>query len=312
MKSQYPLVTVVIVNYNSGVMLLKCIEEVLSCTVPVEIIISDNASSDNSLHLLTSAYKDNPNIHIHKNHANLGFSAANNAVYPMIETPFVLYLNPDCFISENTIEHLLQVMNDYPEAGMVSCLVTNLDGTEQVGCRGLTPTPVRVFNQMFKLTKFFSNNPKFSGYLLSDEPLPNQPIEVELISGSCMFVRKETIDEVGLLDANYFLYCEDYDWFYRILKSGWKIIFTPHTKVTHIKSYSAKQIPLKVLGYKAKGMWRYHNKHFKNNSSFISTLLVRTGIIIRFVLLSSIVLCKNLWKEITRVLNRSFANISNQ
>lgn len=300
MKSQYPLVTVVIVNYNSGEMLLKCIEEVLSCTVPVEIIISDNASSDNSLHLLTSAYKDNPNIHIHKNHANLGFSAANNAVYPMIETPFVLYLNPDCFISENTIEHLLQVMNDYPEAGMVSCLVTNLDGTEQVGCRGLTPTPARVFNQMCKLDKIFPNNPKFSGYLLSDKALPDHPIEVELISGSCMFVRKKAIDEIGLLDDKYFLYCEDYDWFYRVLNGEWKIIFTPHTKVTHVKSYSTKQIPLRVLGYKAKGMWRYHNKFFKNNSSFFTTLLVRIGILSRLFVLSNILLSKKLLKIINK------------
>ncbi|HAT8968041.1 TPA: glycosyltransferase, partial [Legionella pneumophila subsp. pneumophila] len=266
------LVTVVIVNYNSGKMLLECIKQVLASTVPVKIIVSDNASSDDSLRLLTDAYKDNQDIRIHKNHANLGFSAANNAVYPMIETPFILYLNPDCFIGENTIEHLLQVMNDYPDAGMAGCLVTNPDGTEQAGCRGLTPTPARVFNQMLKLEKFFPNNSKFSGYLLSDKPLPDHPLEVELISGSCMFVRKKTIDEIGLLDAKYFLYCEDYDWFYRVIQGGWKIIFTPQTKVTHIKSYSTQQIPIRVLGYKAKGMWRYHNKFFKRNS-FIATTL---------------------------------------
>lgn len=306
MTSQYPLVTVVIVNYNSGEMLLKCIEQVLTSTVPVEIIISDNASSDNSLHLLTNAYKDNPNIHIHKNLANLGFSAANNAVYPMIETPFVLYLNPDCFISKNTIERLIQVMNDYPGAGMVGCLVTNLDGTEQVGCRGLTPTPARVFNQMFKLGKFFPNNSKLSGYLLSDKTLPDHPIEVELISGSCMFVKKKAIDEIGLLDDKYFLYCEDYDWFYRILKGGWKIMFTPHTKVTHVKSYSTKQIPLRVLGYKAKGMWRYHNKFFKKNSSITTTLLVRTGIISRLLLLIGIILFKRSYKTIIKLMNRPF------
>ncbi|RYB70567.1 glycosyltransferase family 2 protein, partial [Legionella pneumophila] len=257
------LVTVVIVNYNSGEMLLECIKQVLASTVPVRIIISDNASSDDSLHLLTDAYQDNQDIRIHKNNDNLGFSAANNAVYPMIETPFILYLNPDCFIGENTIEHLLQVMNDYPDAGMAGCLVTNPDGTEQAGCRGLTPTPTRVFNQMCKLGKIFPNNPKFSGYLLSDKPLPDHPLEVELISGSCMFVRKKTIDDIGLLDAKYFLYCEDYDWFYRVIQGGWKIIFTPQTKVTHIKSYSTQQIPIRVLGYKAKGMWRYHNKFFK-------------------------------------------------
>ncbi|HAT2056338.1 glycosyltransferase family 2 protein [Legionella pneumophila serogroup 9] len=289
------LVTVVIVNYNSGEMLLECIKQVLASTVPVRIIISDNASSDDSLHLLTDAYQDNQDIRIHKNNANLGFSAANNAVYPMIETPFILYLNPDCFIGENTIEHLLQVMNDYPDAGIAGCLVTNPDGTEQAGCRGLTPTPTRVFNQMCKLGKIFPNNPKFSGYLLSDKSLPDHPLEVELISGSCMFVRKKTIDDIGLLDAKYFLYCEDYDWFFRVIQGGWKIIFTPQTKVTHIKSYSTKQIPLKVLGYKAKGMWRYHNKFFKNDSSFFSTLLVRIGILSRLFVLSNIHLLRKLW-----------------
>ncbi|HAT1774467.1 TPA: glycosyltransferase family 2 protein [Legionella pneumophila] len=292
------LVTVVIVNYNSGKMLLECIKQVLASTVPVKIIVSDNASSDDSLRLLTGAYQDNQDIRIHKNHANLGFSAANNAVYPMIETPFILYLNPDCFIGENTIEHLLQVMNDYPDAGMAGCLVTNPDGTEQAGCRGLTPTPARVFNQMLKLEKFFPNNSKFSGYLLSDKPLPDHPLEVELISGSCMFVRKITIDEIGLLDAKYFLYCEDYDWFYRVIQGGWKIIFTPQTKVTHIKSYSTKQIPLKVLGYKAKGMWRYHNKFFKKTSPTIITVLVRLGIIGRLLILSSIILFKKSYKKL--------------
>ncbi|HAT1802351.1 TPA: glycosyltransferase family 2 protein [Legionella pneumophila] len=292
------LVTVVIVNYNSGKMLLECIKQVLASTVPVKIIVSDNASSDDSLCLLTDAYQDNQDIRIHKNHANLGFSAANNAVYPMIETPFILYLNPDCFIGENTIEHLLQVMNDYPDAGMAGCLVTNPDGTEQAGCRGLTPTPARVFNQMLKLEKFFPNNSKFSGYLLSDKPLPDHPQEVELISGSCMFVRKKTIDEIGLLDAKYFLYCEDYDWFYRVIQGGWKIIFTPQTKVTHIKSYSTKQIPIRVLGYKAKGMWRYHNKFFKKNSFIATTLLVRIGILSRFIILSNLHLSKKLWEII--------------
>ncbi|HAT1957981.1 glycosyltransferase family 2 protein [Legionella pneumophila] len=292
------LVTVVIVNYNSGKMLLECIKQVLASTVPVKIIVSDNASSDDSLHLLTDAYQDNQDIRIHKNHANLGFSAANNAVYPMIETPFILYLNPDCFIGENTIEHLLQVMNDYPDAGMAGCLVTNPDGTEQAGCRGLTPTPARVFNQMLKLEKFFPNNYKFSGYLLSDKPLPDRPQEVELISGSCMFVRKKTIDEIGLLDAKYFLYCEDYDWFYRVIQGGWRIIFTPQTKVTHIKSYSTQQIPVRVLGYKAKGMWRYHSKFFKKTSPTIMTLLVRLGIISRLLVLSSITLFKKSYKKL--------------
>jgi GT2 family glycosyltransferase len=285
-------VTVVIVNYNSGEMLVKCIDQVLASTVSLKIFISDNASSDNSLYLVEHKFKSNPNVVIHRNNANLGFSAGNNSVYPEISTPYILYLNPDCFIQKDTIETLIETMNEFPQAGMIGCLVTNIDGTEQVGCRGLTPTPSRVFNQMFKLSRLLPDNPKYTGYLLSDKPLPDHPVEVELISGSCMFVRKQAIDDVGLLDDNYFLYCEDYDWFYRFLAGNWKIIFNPNTKVSHIKSFSTKQIPLKVLGYKARGMWRYHNKFFRKNSSIATTLIVRTGIISRLIVLSSIVLIK--------------------
>lgn len=286
------LVTVLIVNYNSGEMLTRCIEQVLANTYPTQILVSDNASTDNSLHLLEKNYKNHPAIYIHKNQTNLGFSAANNAVHSRITTPFVLYLNPDCFIEKDTIEHLLNTMNKYPHAGMVGCLVTNMDGTEQIGCRGLTPTPRRIINQLFKLSKIFPNNPRYASYLLSNQPLPKTPMPVELISGSCMFIRKQAMDEVGLLDENYFLYCEDYDWFYRFTQSSWKIFFTADTKVAHIKSFSTKQIPFKVLIYKAKGMWRYHNKFFKERSNLLSTLLIRVGIIARLFILGSLLLLK--------------------
>ncbi len=290
------LVTVVIVNYNAGEMLVRCIEQILAGTVEPQIIISDNVSSDHSLQLVNQKYSTYKNIITHKNNTNVGFSAANNAVFSKITTPYILYLNPDCFIETNTIEQLIKTIEEYPKAGMVGCLVTNLDGTEQVGCRGLTPTPARVLNQMLQLHKIFPNNPQFKGYLLSNEALPQNPVKVELISGSCMFVRKTALTEIGLLDDNYFLYCEDYDWFYRCIQCNWEIIFTPKTKVAHIKSFSTKQIPLRVLGYKAKGMWRYYNKFFKQSSSPGTGFIIKVGIISRFLLLSSIVLFRKIIK----------------
>ncbi|WP_062738845.1 glycosyltransferase family 2 protein, partial [Legionella pneumophila] len=213
-------------------------QHLLKSTVPIQIIISDNASSDNSLALLEQSKLNKQTITIHRNNSNYGFSYANNAVFTKISTPFILYLNPDCFVENDTIENLLHTMHQHNDAGMVGCLVNNMDGSVQIGCCGLTPTPARVLNQLLKLSKIFPNNPKFGGYLFSKEKLPTKPAEVELISGSCMFVRKKAIDEVGLLDDNYFLYCEDYDWFYRFTQSNWKIIFNPNTKVTHIKSFS--------------------------------------------------------------------------
>ncbi|KTD30754.1 glycosyl transferase [Legionella moravica] len=298
-------VTVVIVNYNAGEMLVRCIEQILAGTIQPQIIISDNASTDCSLELVEQRYSKCTHLLIHKNHKNSGFSAANNAVFDKIKTPFILYLNPDCFIEKDTIQHLLDTMNQYPSAGLVGCLVTNMNGSEQVGCRGLTPTPARVLNQMLRLYKLFPNNPKFKGYLLSDEKIPEHPIQVELISGSCMFVRKEALSVVGLLDDNYFLYCEDYDWFYRFIQSKWDIIFTPATKVAHIKSFSTRQIPLRILVYKAQGMWRYYDKFFKKNESIGTCAIVRIGIILRLVILSALVLLKKIISNI-KVIKKYF------
>ncbi|HCW6762997.1 TPA: glycosyltransferase, partial [Legionella pneumophila] len=116
-------VTVVIVNYNSGEMLGKCVEHLLKSTVPIQIIISDNASSDNSLALLEQSELNKQTITIHRNNSNYGFSYANNAVFTKISTPFILYLNPDCFVENDTIENLLHTMHQHNDAGMVGCLV---------------------------------------------------------------------------------------------------------------------------------------------------------------------------------------------
>lgn len=284
-------ITVVIVNYNSGEMLTRTIAKVLANTEPAQIIISDNASTDNSLQLIEETYKNHAAISIHRNKKNLGFAAANNAVYDRIKTPFILYLNPDCFIEEDSLQHFLMLMQTDANIGMAGCLVLNQDGSEQQGCRGLTPTPWRVINQLFRLAIFLPKK-RFAGYLLSDEPLPQRPIPVELISGACMFVRKKAIDAVGPLDERYFLYCEDYDWFYRFIQHQWKIVFTPITKATHIKHFCTQHIPFKVLFYKGRGMWRYHNKFFKQHSNPLSTLIIRLGIIFRFIILGSLLMLK--------------------
>lgn len=285
-------VSVIIVNYNAGKLLTECVKTVLASSASVKVYVSDNGSTDNSIALLRKTFNQTPNLHIHKNNANLGFSAGNNAVYSLVDTPYVLYLNPDCIVKKDTIETLISTMEHYPEAGVVGCLVRNPDGSEQRGCRGLTPTPRRVFNQLFRLNKLFPRLPSFSGYHLFGANLPDTVLEVELISGSCMFVRRTAIEQVGLLDESYFLYCEDSDWCYRFLLGGWKIFFTAQTDVMHIKSHSAKKIPLRVLWYKAKGMWLFHNKFFKDNSGFFTNFLVKLGISLRFIVLSFFELLK--------------------
>jgi len=304
------LVSVVIVNYNSEELIIKCLNQILSSTVPVKIFVSDNASTDNSVQLIENYFKNNPHILIYKNNKNLGFSAGNNRVYPYITTPYILYLNPDCIIQNDSIENFIKTMEKFPDAGVVGCLVTNSDGTEQIGCRGVTPTPLRVFNQIFRISKYFSNSSKCFGYIFSNIEIPLEPIEVELISGSCMFVRKIAIDNVGLLDENYFLYCEDYDWFYRFIDGNWKIIFNPSIKVMHTKSYSTKHIPLKVIWYKSRGMWRYYNKFFKSNSNQAITLLVLLGIISRFLILTSAEILKKFMKIISKSITKRLGLIS--
>lgn len=252
------MVSIIIVNYNGGAALKECVENALLSTVSVEIKVVDNASTDRSLAQLESDFANESRLKIIKNQQNQGFAKAVNLGLAQTIGDFVLILNPDCFIENDTLQHCVDFMRENQSAGMCGVLVCDPDGTSQQSSRRAEPVPLKAFVQAFGLKRFF---PQFA-VDLSQMPLPTQPIEIEGISGAFMFLRREALIEIGGLDEGYFLHCEDLDWFKRFRLSDWKLWFLPHVRVTHLKGACSSSQPLKVELYKHRGMVRYYKKFF--------------------------------------------------
>ncbi len=204
-------VSVIIVNYNAGSLLLECVSTALNQAQ--QVIIIDNASIDSSLQKLEAQFASKNNLLFIRLDTNIGFAAGCNKGLAASTQPYLLFLNPDCILEKNSLQRMVQVMGSDPHIGMVGGYLVNPDGSEQGGGRRAMPTPWRAFVRatgLYRLEKYWPQ--LFFDFHLNKQPLPQTPIEVDAISGALMLVRREAIDAVGSWDENYFLHCEDLDW----------------------------------------------------------------------------------------------------
>lgn len=274
---------VVIVNYNAGAILTECVRSVLRSSVPAKVYVSDNGSQDASIQYLRAALGDNPLVAIVENDENLGFARGNNVVLPMCRCDYVLFLNPDCIIEPDTLERMVEVMAQHPEAGMAGCFIVNPDGSEQAGCRRYMPTPWRSFVRVLRLHQIIRDDPRFRSFIMAGLPLPPAPVPIEALSGAFMLVRRSAIDAVGPMDEKYFLHCEDLDWCMRFSAAGWRILFVPQVRIVHWKGLSSQAHPVKVEYHKHRGMVRFYNKFFRHQYPGILMLLVVVAVWFRFL-----------------------------
>lgn len=273
--------SVVIVNYNAGEVLLECVARAQQQAE--QVIVVDNASTDSSIVALRNAF---PDIQLICNERNLGFAVACNLGAIAATGNHILFLNPDCILEPNAVQYLIQAVNSSPDIGMVGGLLINPDGTEQVGARRSIPTPRSSFIRVFGLGRLRKHNPKiFSDFSLHLQPLPDRPVEVEAISGACMLVRRDAIEEVGLLDEKYFMHCEDLDWCIRFWQKKWKILFVPEARMVHYKGHCSKSRPIFVEWNKHKGMMRFYRKFFRDQYPGPLMYLVALGVWMRFCML---------------------------
>lgn len=276
-------VSVIIVNYNAGFLLKTCVDALIACPVIDQIIIVDNASSDGSINTLV----DSSQIVKIFNDKNLGFAVACNQGMKIAQSDYLLFLNPDCKIDHGAIQKLLETLSSNNTLGMVGGCLCNPDGSEQAGGRRAVPTPWRSFVRAFGLYYFEARWPKlFFDFYLHKQPLPTEPIEVEAISGACMMVKRQAVDEVGFWDESYFLHCEDLDWCMRFRQKGWKIFFVPDAKVIHIAGTCSKNRPIFVEWHKHKGMLRFYHKFFRHQYPGILMVIVTLGVCFRFALVA--------------------------
>ncbi|HNO75134.1 MAG TPA: glycosyltransferase family 2 protein [Nitrosomonas mobilis] len=280
MNYQVPI-TALIVNYNAGELLVDC---ALALSTQVgQIIVVDNASTDTSIVRLKDAFFGDGQLNIISLQKNVGFAAGCNLGLSAVVFPYILFINPDCLISSDAVERLRQVIESDRRTGMVGGRLLNADGSEQGGSRRAIPTPWRAFVRatgLYRFARFFPT--LFFDFHLHHQPLPDQPIEVEAISGALMLVRRQAIDAVGIWDEGYFLHCEDLDWCMRFRQKNWKILFVPDVPVLHHQGACSHARPFFVAWHKHRGMLRFYRKFFLHRYPVGLTWLVAIGITMRF------------------------------
>lgn len=274
-----PSIQIIIVNYNSDKHLHDCLN---SCNQHGEIIVVDNNSTDNSLK--KAQEKNNQDITIKKLKKNIGFAKACNVGSKNSNADYLLFLNPDCIVENETVKVLQSILENTTNAGMVGGLLLNPDGTEQIGGRRTIPTPGLAFARAFGLSKLFPS--RFPDFELHKEPLPNKPIKVDAITGACMMVKREDFEAIGGWDEAYFLHCEDLDICMRMRTYGKDILFVPDARVVHQKGACSKTRPIFVEWHKHKGMVRFYKTHFRKKYTIFFWWTVIIGIWLRFSIIT--------------------------
>lgn len=278
--------SIIIVNYNVCYFLeqtLISVKKALS-RIDGDVWIVDNNSADNSVEMVKEKF---PEFNLIENKVNYGFSKANNQAIRQTNSEYVLLLNPDTVVEENTFEKCISFLDSHPDAGGLG--VKMLDGRGNFlpeSKRGF-PTPWIAFYKMFGLSFLFPKSKKFGKYHLTY--LDKDKIhEVEVLSGAFMIVRKSVLDKIGLLDEDYFMYGEDIDLSYRILKSGYKNYYYPETRIIHYKGESTKKTSINYVFIFYKAMIIFAQKHFPDSKAGAFSFLIKIAIYLRaFLSISS-------------------------
>lgn len=271
--------SVIIVNYNVCYFLEQAIKSVINASknLDVEILVVDNNSVDKSVELVQSKF---PEITLIANKENVGFSKANNQAMRIAKGEYVLLLNPDTLLEEDTLEKCCVFMDQHPNAGALGVKMVDGKGNFLPESKRGLPTPEVAFFKMFGLSSVFPKSKWFGkyhlGYLAEDETN-----EVEVLSGAYMFMRKEALDKVGLLDEEYFMYGEDIDLSYRIIKGGFKNYYYPETRIIHYKGESTKKTSINYVFVFYKAMVIFARKHFSENKANLFSFLINIAIYLK-------------------------------
>ena len=268
--------SIVFLNYNTRDLTRQALNSVLAAAegLTVEIFVVDNASVDGSADMVAEEF---PQVKLICNEANVGFAAGNNVALRQVTGEYVLLINTDTIVRRDALRTMVEFLDAHPEAGACGCKILDPDGTLQLDSRRGFPTPLAAFCKMSGLSRFFPKHPLIAHYHMTYLD-PEQTAEVEVLSGSCMMVRKAAMDQVGLLDEDYFMYGEDIDWCYRFHQAGWIIYYVPTTSIIHFRGESGRGVPLRILYRKSRAMSIFVNKHMARRFRFFPLWLLQVGI----------------------------------
>lgn len=273
--------SIIIVSFNSGRFLPEALNSIFQGSLfskLFEVIIVDNCSEDNSVKQISDFILSHPknNILFFKKNTNEGFAKANNFGIKKSQGKYILLLNPDTKLNNDTLETMLNFMKDNPLSGIATCKVILSDGKIDDACHRGFPTAWNAFCQFSGLANFFPNSDFFNGYHLGYKNL-DEVHEIDSATGAFMLVRKEVGNEVNWFDEDYFWYGEDIDFCYRVKQKGWKIMFVPTVKISHLKgassgikdhsqkiSTASKETKVKATEARFEVMKIFYKKHYRD------------------------------------------------
>lgn len=261
MTNSAPMVSVVIVNWNTVDLLTACLHS-LDSIVPdctIEIIVIDNASTDGSPEFVEKNY---PTVKLIRNSSNCGFAVANNQGISVAEGEYLLLLNSDTEVSPSAISDLAKYLSTHPNVGIVGADLRNPDNTHQY-CFDLLPLPaLQILRQnLFGAYERF----KEPSEQTTPESPASAPFEVGWVLGAALMIRRSVLDQIGLLDEHFFMYAEELDLCYRAKKNGWKVVHVPGACIMHLNggsSQKSKHLQQKLFRMRQKSLEKFYRKHY--------------------------------------------------
>ncbi|MGE5222657.1 MAG: glycosyltransferase family 2 protein [Omnitrophica WOR_2 bacterium] len=265
--------SIIIINWNTHDLLGQCLRSIFANPPgsDFEIWVIDNGSTDRSLEMLKESF---PSVKVIANHENVGFARANNQGMQQAEGEYFLLINSDTIVQPGAIDGMLHTAEENPEAGIVGCKLLNQDGSIQESWAEFPTVASEILGRNFRKRTQVS----------SGEAL----YRVDWVGGACLLVRKEAVQQVGMLDESYFMYSEEVDWCYRMKASGWNTYFLESVEIIHLGGGSARRTSFDQL------LRLYDSKlrFFKKNYGKWQARLLKSCLIL--VILSGII-----WREIS-------------
>ena len=252
-----PTLSVIIVSYNTRGLTLDCLSTLAArlTGLTTEVIVVDNASPDGSAAAVAETF---PAVRLVRSAANLGFGAANNLAMRAAAGRYLLLLNSDAFPHDGCLPALVSFLDAHPAVGVVGPRLVNADGSLQRSCWRF-PTPWRSWLDSLWITPLLARHPAFDDYRRWPHDADR---EVDFVVGACLLVRREAYEQVGGFDERFFMYQEETDWQLRLMRAGWRVMFTPAGTVTHLSGASGKDDVPRINEVFFESLDRYILKHY--------------------------------------------------
>ena len=279
--------SIVIVSYNVRDLLAQCVESVFSnqyavfrkrlntehCSLNTEVLVVDNASADGSAAMVREQF---PSVCLIENVENRGFAAANNQGFERTHGRYILMLNPDTAVRPGALETLVKFMDEHPRAGACGGKLVYGDGSLQHSAFGF-PTLPQIFLDFFPINWRVTNS-RLNGRYPREWYARGEPFEVDHLLGADLLVRREAAEQVGWLDAKFFIYCEEIDWCMRIKRAGWQIWCVPQAEIVHHEAQSTRQFRDRMFVELWRARKRLFEKHYSRAFRFAARQIARAGL----------------------------------